>query len=116
VSAYLAQPFQLWQHCTLTLFGIERGCWWFHIVGILGFLNYLPYSKHFHILLAFPNVWYSKLKPKTEMVNMPRVTGEVKSMLDPPSTADRRPRNRGRPGGPERFGAKDVFDLSLEEA
>jgi hypothetical protein len=49
------------------LIGIERFCWWFHIIGILAFLNYLPYSKHLHILLAFPNTWYSKLKPKTEI-------------------------------------------------
>lgn len=95
-----------------TLFGIERFCWWFHIIGILGFLNYLPYSKHFHILLAFPNVWYSKLKPKTEITNMPRVTAEVKSMLDPaipPPAPPAEPAN-GLP--PEHFGAKDVFDLT----
>jgi heterodisulfide reductase subunit C len=95
-----------------TLIGIERFCWWFHIIGILGFLNYLPYSKHFHILLAFPNVWYSKLKPKTEITNMPRVTAEVKSMLDPaipPPAPPAEPAN-GLP--PEHFGAKDVFDLT----
>lgn len=95
-----------------TLVGIERFCWWFHIIGILAFLNYLPYSKHFHILLAFPNVWYSKLQPKTEMANMPRVAAEVKSMLDPsipppPPPAEPDP---GMP--PEHFGAKDVFDLT----
>ena len=48
----------------------ERVCWWLHIVGILAFLNYLPYSKHFHILLAFPNTYYSNLKPKGEFTNM----------------------------------------------
>jgi heterodisulfide reductase subunit C len=95
-----------------TLIGIERFCWWFHIIGILGFLNYLPYSKHFHILLAFPNVWYSKLQPKTEMSEMPRVAAEVKSMLDP-SIPPPAPPAEPAPGmPPEHFGAKDVFDLT----
>ncbi len=83
---------------------IERGCWWFHIIGILAFLNYLPYSKHFHILLAFPNTYYSKLTPKGQFNNMASVTNEVKAMLDPsfvPETL-----------GPGRFGAKDVTDLT----
>jgi heterodisulfide reductase subunit C len=88
--------------------------WWFHIVGILAFLNYLPYSKHLHILLAFPNTWYSKLAPRTQIVNMPRITGEVRSMLDPsvspPEPAP--PRTVAGVEVPERFGAKDVFDLS----
>ncbi|MCC7502267.1 MAG: Fe-S oxidoreductase, partial [Flavobacteriales bacterium] len=65
------------------LIGLERACWWFHIIGILAFLNYLPYSKHFHIILAFPNTYFSSLKPKTEVHNMERVMGEVKSMMDP---------------------------------
>ena len=84
---------------------IERACWWFHIIGILAFLNYLPYSKHFHILLAFPNTYYSNLHPKGEFTNMASVTDEVKAMLDPsfvPETT----------GEPQRFGAKDVTDLT----
>jgi heterodisulfide reductase subunit C len=95
---------------------IERFCWWFHIIGILAFLNYLVVSKHLHILLAFPNVWYSSLTPKTEVSNMERVTGEVKSMLDPgvqPPVAVAR-----KVAGvemQERFGAKDVFDLSWKQ-
>ncbi|MEO7214710.1 (Fe-S)-binding protein [Mucilaginibacter sp.] len=83
---------------------IERGCWWFHIIGILAFLNYLPYSKHFHILLAFPNVYYSNLEPKGEFSNMASVTNEVKAMLDPsfvPETTE-----------VSRFGVKDVTDLT----
>lgn len=111
-SAYIAQLFHFSDLAPATLIGIERFSWWFHIIGILGFLNYLPYSKHFHILLAFPNVWYSKLAPKTEMSDMPRVTAEVKSMLDPsiaPPTPPVEPTN-GMP--PEHFGAKDVFDLT----
>jgi len=88
-----------------TLAVIERVCWWLHIVGILAFLNYLPYSKHFHILLAFPNTWYSNLNPKGQFTNMNSVTNEVKAMLDPTFV----PENSGEVG---RFGAKDVTDLT----
>jgi heterodisulfide reductase subunit C len=84
---------------------IERGCWWFHIVGILAFLNYLPYSKHFHILLAFPNTYYSDLDPKGKFTNMASVTNEVKAMLDPSFV----PENIAEIA---RFGAKDVTDLT----
>ncbi len=84
---------------------IERSCWWFHITGILAFLNYLPYSKHFHILLAFPNTWYSNLNPKGKATNMTSVTNEVKAMLDPSFTPE--PTTRLL-----RFGAKDVTDLT----
>ncbi len=86
------------------LIALERGCWWFHIIGILAFLNYLPYSKHFHILFAFPNTYYSNLEPKGEFTNMESVTNEVKAMLDPsfvPAEA-----------AAGRFGAKDVNDLT----
>src|SRR5690606_23236873 len=69
-----------------TLVMIERTCWWFHILGILAFLNYLPFSKHFHIILAFPNTWYSNLNPKGQFNNMQSVTNEVKAMLDPSFT------------------------------
>jgi heterodisulfide reductase subunit C len=86
------------------LAGIERGCWWFHIIGILTFLNYLPYSKHFHILLAFPNVYYSNLKPKGEFTDMASVTNEVKAMLDPTFVPE--------PAEVSRFGVKDVTDLT----
>lgn len=93
--------------------GWERGFWWFHILGILAFLNYLPYSKHFHIILAFPTTYYSKLEPKTQIANMERVSGEVMSMMDP-SVAPPEPAPPRTVAGievPERFGAKDVFDL-----
>jgi ferredoxin len=89
---------------------IERSCWWFHIIGIIAFLNYLPYSKHFHILLAFPNVYYSNLKPKGAFTNLQSVTNEVKAMMDPsfvPPVAD--------PNVPLRFGAKDVTDLNWKQ-
>ena len=87
-----------------SLEAIERGCWWFHIIGILAFLNYLPYSKHFHILLAFPNTYYSNLNPKGQFSNMNSVTNEVKAMLDPSFVPP--------PAEAARFGAKDVTDLT----
>jgi heterodisulfide reductase subunit C len=87
---------------------IERSCWWFHIIGIMAFLNYIPYSKHFHILLAFPNVWYSNLNAKGRFNNMPTVTNEVKIMLDPSFVAPAIDPN----AVPSKFGAKDVTDLT----
>jgi heterodisulfide reductase subunit C len=87
------------------LIAIERFCWWFHIIGIFAFLNYLPYSKHFHIILAFPNTYYSNLEPKGELSNMASVSNEVKAMLDPTFIPE--PVAEGT-----RFGAKDVVDLT----
>jgi heterodisulfide reductase subunit C len=87
---------------------VERFCWWFHILGILGFLNYLVISKHLHIILAFPNTYYGHLKPQGQFNNMKSVTNEVKIMLDP--NAD--PFNQPTDVQPERFGAKDVTDLN----
>ena len=91
-----------------SLIFIERFCWWFHIVGILAFLNYLAISKHLHILLAFPSTYYSKLNPKGQFSNMESVTKEVKIMLDP--SAD--PFSQPVENNPVRFGAKDVKDLN----
>lgn len=96
-----------------SLIGIERGMWWFHIIGILSFLNYLPYSKHFHILLAFPNVYYSKLNPKGEFENMEAVKKEVELMFDPSADPYAAAPESDTP--PERFGAKDVSDLSWKQ-
>lgn len=90
------------------LFLLERFCWWFHITGIVAFLNYIPYSKHFHILLAFPNVYYSNLEPKGQFTNMASVTGEVKLMMDPSAVAPPVDPNVS----PGKFGAKDVSDLT----
>ncbi|MFD2035751.1 4Fe-4S dicluster domain-containing protein [Belliella marina] len=86
---------------------IERFAWWFHIVGILAFAIYVTYSKHLHIFLAFPNTWYSNLKPKGEINNMPEVTNEVNMMLGIPVEGSQEP-----PAEISRFGAKDVNDLS----
>ena len=66
---------------TDSLIMIERSMWWLHIVGILIFLNYIPFSKHFHILLAFPNTYYSKLKVRGDLDNLQSVTNEVKLMM-----------------------------------
>ncbi|MBK8226849.1 MAG: (Fe-S)-binding protein [Flavobacteriales bacterium] len=114
VSAAIASTLNLSNLQPSTLITMERTAWWLHIVGILGFLNYLVVSKHLHILLAFPNVWYSKLAPRTEFANMPRITGEVKSMIDPsvPPPDPAPARTVAGAEVPERFGAKDVFDLS----
>lgn len=89
---------------------IERSAWWLHITGIFIFLNYLYFSKHLHILLAFPNTYFGKVKPKGEFDNLEAVTKEVKMMMDPnvdpfaaqPEDAD----------APAKFGASDVQDLS----
>lgn len=87
------------------LIAIERSAWWIHIVGIFAFLNYLPYSKHLHIALAFPNAYYAKLDSVGKMKNMPEVQNEVLYAMQP----ELAPANAAPPAS---FGAKDVFDLS----
>lgn len=64
-----------------TLLFIERAGWWVHILTVLAFLNYLPISKHLHVFLAFPNVFFAKSKSRGEMENMPAIMDEVKSMM-----------------------------------
>ncbi len=91
---------------------IERACWWFHILGILAFLNYLPYSKHFHIILAFPNTYYSNLEPKGSFTNMASVKNEVQMMMDPNADPYAAPAEVDVAEDPGRFGAKDVNDLN----
>jgi heterodisulfide reductase subunit C len=92
---------------------IERIAWWAHILGILFFLNYLYYSKHLHILLAFPNVYYAKLKPKGEFDNLESVKEEVKMMMDPNADPFAAPAEDSEGDGePEKFGASDVTDLN----
>jgi heterodisulfide reductase subunit C len=85
---------------------LERGCWWLHIVGIFAFLNYLPYSKHLHIVLAFPNAYYASLKPLGEMDNMESIQKEVLYAMQPELAPT------GEQPAPQKFGAKDVLDLS----
>ncbi|MBN9297008.1 MAG: (Fe-S)-binding protein [Filimonas sp.] len=92
-----------------SLEAIERTCWWLHIAGIFAFLNYLPYSKHLHILLAFPNAYYARLEPEGKMKNMPEIQKEVLYAMQPELAPT------GEAAAQEehkKFGAKDVFDLS----
>lgn len=91
---------------------VERTAWWLHILGILAFLNYLYYSKHLHIILAFPNVYWGKVKPKGQFPNLEAVTKEVKLMMDPSADPYAAP-----PEGeePAKFGASDVMDLTRHQ-
>jgi len=89
---------------------IERTTWWLHIVGILVFLNYLYFSKHLHILLAFPNTYFANLNPLGQFDNLESVTKEVKLMMDP--TADPFAAPSNPEAVPSKFGASDVQDLN----
>ena len=93
-----------------TLHVLERTGWWLHILMVFLFLNYLPYSKHLHILLAFPNTYYASVKPRGEMENMPAIMNEVKSMMGI-GEQDGEPDMSMEEELPE-FGSKDVFSLS----
>lgn len=93
------------------LFTIERIGWWGHILMVFVFLNYLPFSKHFHILLAFPNTYFSNLEKKGRFTNLESVTNEVKLMMDPTADPFAAPAD-GTVAEPQRFGAKDVTDLT----
>ena len=91
---------------------VERIAWWLHILGILAFLNYLYYSKHLHILLAFPNTYFGKVKPKGQLDNLQSVTNEVKLMMDPNVDPFAAPATTDAAAVPEKFGASDVMDLN----
>ncbi len=103
VSSFIQPMFNSWSDNSLIL--LERICWWLHIAGILAFLNYLPFSKHLHILLAFPNAYYARLEEQGKMKNMPAIQNEVLYAMQPelaPTEAGEAPS----------FGAKDVMELS----
>ena len=106
VSQYLLPLFDSFS--SNSVFIIERSAWWLHIIGILCFLNYLYYSKHLHILLAFPNTYFANLNVKGKFTNLKSVTNEVKMMLDP--SID--PYSSANSAEVSKFGASDVFDLS----
>jgi len=95
-----------------TVILIERTAWWLHILGILFFLNYLYYSKHLHILLAFPNTYFGKLTAKGKFSNNETVTNEVKLMMDPNADPFAAPAEGTEAAVPEKFGASDVTDLN----
>lgn len=94
------------------LYSIERAAWWLHIAGILIFLNYLYFSKHLHILLAFPNTYYGKIKPQGQLDNLEAVTKEVKMMMDPNVDPFAAPPEGAEDQEPAKFGASDVQDLN----
>ena len=108
VSSYIAGGMSSLSESTLIL--IERSAWWLHILGILFFLNYLYYSKHLHILLAFPNTFVGSLTPKGKMNNLESVQKEVALMMDPNADPFAAPAEDALP--PEKFGASDVMDLN----
>jgi heterodisulfide reductase subunit C len=109
VSQFIAPWFAGFSESTIHL--VERSAWWLHIVGILVFLNYLYYSKHLHILLAFPNVYFGSVTPKGQLDNMEAVTNEVKLMLDPTANPYAVPSGDTQ-SAPDKFGASDVQDLN----
>jgi heterodisulfide reductase subunit C len=89
------------------LIGLERSCWWLHIMGIFIFMNYLPYSKHLHVILAFPNAYYARLDNKGKMQNMKEIQNEVLYMMQPelaPASTTTE--------AVMKFGARDISDLS----
>jgi heterodisulfide reductase subunit C len=108
VSGIIAPGFQ--NLSTGSLIAMERTAWWLHIAGIFVFLNYLPYSKHLHIVLAFPNTYYTRLVPQGKMQNMPEIQKEVLYAMQPETVP-----TETETGEHKKFGAKDVFDLSWKD-
>ncbi|MFM9007104.1 MAG: Fe-S oxidoreductase, partial [Bacteroidota bacterium] len=108
ISSMLTPLLSGWSVDSLVL--TERALWWFHILGILAFLNYVPYSKHFHILLAFPNTFYAKLEPSGKLDNLLNVSREVKLAFDPSATI-----TPEEASAPDRFGARDATDLNWKQ-
>ncbi len=108
VSQYMLPLFSDMSAESLIL--IERIAWWIHILGILVFLNYLYFSKHLHIILAFPNVFFGRILPKGQFKNLDSVTSEVKLMMDPNADPFAAPAEGAET--PAKFGASDVMDLN----
>ena len=107
ISQFIAPLFSSLSMESLVI--LERTFWWLHITGILIFLNYLYFSKHLHILLAFPNTYFANLNPKGYFKNNPIVTAEVKLMLDPNADPYAAPADGAVP---DKFGASDAIDLN----
>jgi heterodisulfide reductase subunit C len=110
ISQFIAPLFDAFSPEALHI--VERTAWWIHILGILTFLNYLYYSKHLHILLAFPNTYFANLNPKGQFDNLESVTNEVKLMMDPDADPYAMPAEGAEETVPEKFGASDVADLN----
>ncbi len=110
ISQYIASWFSGTSEGTLHI--IERASWWIHITGILIFLNYLYFSKHLHIMLAFPNVFFGRVTPKGQFKNNEAVTKEVKMMMDPNIDPFAAPPAGEEQAVPAKFGASDVMDLT----
>ena len=110
ISQYIAPWFGSLPESTIHI--IERSAWWIHILGILVFLNYLYFSKHLHILLAFPNTYFGRTKPQGQFDNLESVTNEVKMMMDPNVDPFAAPPEGAENVVPAKFGASDVQDLS----
>ena len=110
ISQFLAPWFSGYSLDTLAT--IEHTTWWVHIIGILIFLNYLYYSKHLHILLAFPNTFFANLDPNGQFNNLASVTSEVRMMMDPDADPYAMPEEGAEDEVPEKFGASDVTDLN----
>ena len=104
ISSLLHPLLSNWSTHSLVI--AERASWWLHILGIYAFLNYLPYSKHLHIILAFPNAYYARLEPSGKMENMLAIQQEVIYAMQP----ELAPTDSNT--SPPRFGARDVMDLS----
>lgn len=108
ISSYIAGIFNGMQPETVAL--VERICWWGHIIGVMLFMNYLYYSKHLHIFLAFPNTYFENLNPQGKFDNLASVTKEVKLMMDPNADPFAAPAEDAEEAG--KFGAQDVMDLN----
>ena len=104
ISALIQPLFNGFSDANLVV--IERSAWWLHILGILAFLNYLPWSKHLHILLAFPNAYYARLTPQGQFHNMPAIQQEVKYAFQPELASE------ASNAGSVKFGASDINELS----
>lgn len=109
ISQFISPLFSNFSETTLHL--IETTAWWLHIIGILIFLNYLYFSKHLHILLAFPNTYFADLNPLGKLDNLEAVTKEVKLMMDPNADPYATPAG-SETDVPAKFGASDVQDLN----
>lgn len=109
-SALLGPLFESFSVSTLVV--LERGAWWFHFIGILFFMNYLYYSKHLHIIFAFPNTWFANLEKKGKFNNLASVTQEIKLMMDPNADPYAAAPEADPNAVPEKFGANDIFDLN----